>query len=440
MTHINREFSLSKLAQQIGLALTLTLSAPVFAEESAPLPNSVTIQQLLDITRSKSPRFAALRQRIEMADADVVAAGVLPNPRISYGRYDLLTRQNTMYDGNVQQQVTLEVPVLIAGQRGKRVEAAERKVDATAAEIEAEFVGLIHEEWQLFVKQLADQQRLAVLDETVHYMDHLAEIVSGREAAGNASRYDLLRIEIEAKNARTRLETLRNDLSATIADLGILLGMPDWKPQAQGTLTSLGVPDDINRLWTDAERIQPDIEAARRGTVAADADLQRAERERWPVPTFQVGTVFTDQPYGNTSFAGVAVDIPIFDSGQGAVAKASADKQASILQQQMTTARTQAALARAVDLLTRRRETRQNFEHNVVEKLTDLKNMGEASYRFGKGSLLELLDASRSRTDTRMTQLDLLQAEIEAELDVLHTSGLLINSVENNSAAKTDGL
>lgn len=440
MTHVNRKFRLSKLAQQIGLALTLTLSYPSFAEESAPLPDSVTIQQLLEITRNKSPRFAALRQRIEMAGADVVAAGVLPNPRISYGRYDLLTRQNTMYDGNVQQQVTLEVPVLIAGQRGKRVEAAEKKVDATAAEIEAEFVGLIHDEWLLFVKQLADQQRVAVLGETVNYMEHLAEIVSGREAAGNASRYDLLRIEIEAKNARTRLETLRNDLSATIADLGILLGMSDWKPQAQGTLASLGVPDDINRLWTHAERMQPDIEVARRGTAAADADLQRAERERWPVPTFQIGTVFTDQPYGNTSFAGISVDIPIFDRGQGAVAKASADKQASILQHELTTARTRAALERAVELLSRRRETRVNFERNVIQKLADLKNMGEASYRLGKGSLLELLDASRSRTETRLTQLDLLQAEIEAELAVLRASGLLVNSIEHNADSRSGAL
>ncbi|MGH8558794.1 MAG: TolC family protein [Methylococcales bacterium] len=405
-------------------------------DESGSFPEAVTMRQLLDITREKSPRYAALRQRIEAANAEVVAAGVLPNPKINYGRYDLLTRLNTMFDGHVQQQVTLEVPLLIAGQRGARVEAAEKRVEATAADIEAEFAGLVHNVWTLFVTQLADQQRIAILDETAKYMRYLTKIVSGRSQAGNASPYGLLRIEIEAKSVQTRLETVRNDLSATAGDLGVLLGLSGWKPQALGTLSYLGVPDDVEKLWTEAERMNPDLEAARRGEAAADAGLERARRERWPVPSFQVGSVFTDKPYGNTSFAGVSVELPIFDRGQGGMARAASEKQTAILERDLATARIRSALERAIDLLSRKRETRSNFERNVVEKLTDLKNMGEASYRLGKGSLLELLDASRSRTETRLTHLDLIQSEIEAELEALRASGLLLSTVETDFSKK----
>lgn len=412
------------------LAIGLAAPARVMADESAPLPATVTIQQLLDITREKSPRYAALRQRIESADAEVVAADVLPNPRISYGRYDLLTQHNTMYDGNVQQQATLEVPVLIAGQRGARVEAAEKKLEATAADIDAEFAGLVHEVWGLFVKQLADKQRIAVLDETSQYMAHLVGIVSGRSQAGSASRYDLLRIQIETKGVEARLETVRSSLSATAGDLGVLLGLSGWKPQAEGELAYLDVPADVNQLWAEAERMNPELEAARRGEVAADAGLERASRERWPVPSFQVGSVFTDKPYGNTSFAGVSVDLPIFDRGQGGMARAAAEKRSASLDRALATAQTRSALERAADLLTHRHETRVKFERDVMGKLADLKEMGEASYRLGKGSLLELLDASRSRTETRLTHLDLIQAEIEAELEVLRASGLLVNTVE----------
>jgi cobalt-zinc-cadmium efflux system outer membrane protein len=401
---------------------------------AAELPETVTMQQLLDITRERSPRYAALQQRIEAAGAEIVEAGVLPNPRLSYGRFDLLTRNNTLYDGKVQQQVILEVPVLIAGQRGTRVEAAEKKAEAAAADIAVDFVDLIHQEWALFVKQLADRQRIAVLDETARYIEHLSGIVSGRLQAGSASRYDLLRIDIEAQNVEVRRETLRNDLSAAAAELGILLGLPDWRPQAQGELDSLNVPTDLNALWAEAETLHPDIEAARRDEIAAEADVTRAKRERWPTPTFQVGTVFTDSPYGNTSFAGVSVDLPIFDRGQGALARANAAKQAALLQRDLTAARTRGALERAVDLLARRRETRANFERNVIAKLSDLKNMGESSYRLGKGNLLELLDASRSRAETRLSRLDLMQSEVEAELEVLRASGLLIRRFENSPA------
>jgi outer membrane protein, heavy metal efflux system len=405
-------------------------SSTALAEDAILLPEMVTIQQLMEITREQSPRFAALRQRIDSANAEVVAAGVLPNPRISYGRYDLLTQHNTMFDGNVQQQVTLDVPVLIAGQRGARVEAAEKQVSATAADIETEFTDLIYQEWELFVKQLADKQRMAVLEETTKYMEYLAKIVSGRAQAGNASRYDLLRIEIEAKAVQTRLETVSNNLSSNAGELGVLLGLSDWKPQAAGKLDFLNVPTDIEKLWTDAVNLNPALEAARRSEIAADARLERAERERWPVPSLQVGSVFTDKPYGNTSFAGVSVDLPIFDRGQGGMARANAEKQATILARGLMNDQTRSTLERTVDQLSKRRATRIKFENEVMGKLTDLKEMGEASYRLGKGSLLELLDASRSRTETQLTHLDLMQAEIELELEVLRASGLLINTIQ----------
>lgn len=418
--------------QALGLLSCFVHASPAWAvpDESAKLPEQVTMRQLLDITKQKSPRYAALQQRIAAANAEVVAAGVLPNPKISYGRYDLLTQHNTMYDGNVQQQVTLEVPVLIAGQRGARIDAAEKTVDASAAGIEAEFADLVHEMWGIFVKQLADKQRISILDEANGYMQHLAAIVAGRAEAGNASRYDLLRIEIEAKSVQTRLETIRNNLSATAGELGVLLGLPGWKPQALGNLKHLGVPADVEELWAKAVTTHPELEAARRGRVAAEAGMKRAETERWPVPAFQVGSVFTDNPYGNTSFAGVSVDLPIFDRGQAGMARASAERQAAMLDHDLVMARTRSALESAVDQLNKRRATRATFENEVMGKLPDLKDMGEASYRLGKGSLLELLDASRFRTETQLTHLDLIQAEIETELEVLRASGLLVNTVQ----------
>ncbi|ANE55341.1 TolC family protein [Methylomonas sp. DH-1] len=400
-------------------------SKPAQAEPGSALPERVTMAQLLAISREQSPRFAALAQRQEAAAAEVVSAGVLPNPRLSYGRNDLLTRQNTMYDGRVQQQVLLELPILIAGQRGARVEAAAKSELAAAAAIEAEFAELLREEWGLFVKQLADRRRSAVLQETTDYLGHLAEIVSGRNRAGNASRYDLLRVELEHKALQTRLETVANDLAADAGRLGVLLGLPEWKPQAAGKLDYLNVSTDLERLWAEAAKLNPALAAARLNESAADAGVERAERERWPVPTLQLGSAFTDHPYGNASYAGVSVELPIFDRGQGGMARANAEKRAATLARELSGASMRGELENAVDQLGKRRATRIKFENEVVGKLNGLKAMGEASYRLGKSSLLELLDASRSRTETQLTHLDLIQAEIEAELDVLKTAGLL---------------
>jgi len=411
----------------LGLLLLNLLAEPALASTET-VPVSVTIGDLLKIVREKSPRFAVMLQRIETARAEVVAAGVLPNPTISYGRYDFVGGgANHMFDGNAQEQVTLEVPLLIAGQRGARIEAAEKGVNAAEADVEAEYAALVHETRRLFVKLLAEQERVAIFEETARDMQHLAAIVTGRKDAGNASSFDELRIGVEASGIETKLETARNDLAETVGDLGVLLGMPDWKPAAVGKLAVLGVPADAQKLLSEAEVSNPDIVAAQRSESAADADLEKARRERWPAVSVQVGTVYTDSPYSNTTFGGVSVEVPIFDRNQGGMAKAEAAKHAAMLEHDFATSRTRVAIDRAVNLLVRRQETRVKFEKDVLSKLNSLKSMGESAYRFGKGTILELLDSYRSRTEMRLTEVDLIQAETEAELDALRASGQLLS-------------
>lgn len=428
----NRHARLSRaLKCLLPLFLTLNLDGTAFAGTKAEsLPQAVTIKQLLEIARQHSPRYAVLRQTIEISKAEIAAADVLPNPRVNYGNYSLLSANNTMYDGKVQREIVLEVPVLISGQHGARVEAAEKQVQTTEAAVQAEFAGLVHELWRTFIKLLAGQQRVAVLEETSGNMERLAALVAGREESGSASRYDALRMEIEAKDVRAKLETARNDLQGTVEELGLMLGLPDWKPQAVGNFAPLGVPADLKKAWADAERINPEIETVRRGETAADARLEKAKAERWPVPSIQFGSAFTDQPYGHALFGGLSVEIPLFDRNQGGMARASAEKQSAILEREFVTSQIHVALDRATGLLARRRETRAQFEREVIAKLPALKEMGEAAYRLGKGSLLELLDSTRSRTEIRLTHLELIQLELEAELETLKASGLLVSRAE----------
>ncbi len=123
------------------LMLALLALAPAgHAVETETLPKAVTIQQLLHIVREKSPRYSALKQRIEVSRAEVEAAGVMPNPRLNIGNYSLMSQTNTMYEGRTQREIILEVPVLASGQRGARVEAAEKQVEMTEASVEARFL------------------------------------------------------------------------------------------------------------------------------------------------------------------------------------------------------------------------------------------------------------------------------------------------------------
>lgn len=419
-----------------GAMLVMLLNSP-FAFSEAPvknqgLPNVVSIQQLLQVVREKSPRYAVARSQIEAAQAEVVAAGLLPNPKISYGRYDQAGGQrNTQFDGPSQQNITVEVPMLLAGQRGARKDAAERQVEVTEAHVEAEYNRLIRDTWRLFVQLLAGQQRLAVLEEANQELERMQNIITGKENAGTASRYDVMRITQEVLGLKARLESARTDNTSVAGELGVLLGFPDWKPQAEGVLAPIGIKADVGALWAQAEHNNPELEGARREIVAADSGLERARRERWPVPSLMLGTAFTDQPYGNAIFSGVSVDVPIFDRGQGGMARASAEKHAALLKRELLLSTTRQELERAVDVVIARRATLSKFERDVLVPLPALKEMAEDAYRLGRTGLLELLDSSRSRTEIRLNHLELMVSEIEAELDTLMASGLLAAAFED---------
>ncbi|MDO9049242.1 MAG: TolC family protein [Methylobacter sp.] len=415
--------------------LLLLNSSRVFSEEQTKnqiLSNEVTIRELLEIVREKSPRYALASSQIEAAQAEVVAADVLPNPKVSYGRYDQAGgRRNTQFDGPSQQNITVEVPMLLAGQRGARKEAAERRVEVAEADVETQYNRLIRETWRLFVQLLAGQQRLTVLEEANHELKRLQAIIAGKENAGTASRYDVMRITQEVQSLEARLENAHTDNAGVVGELGVLLGFPDWKPQAKGLLAPIGVSADVNALWLQAEQNNPELESVRRETIAADSGLERARRERWPVPSLMLGTAFTDQPYGNATYAGVSVDLPIFDRGQGGMARASAEKHAALLKRELLVSATRQELERAVEVLTRRRATLSKFERDVLAPLPSLKQMAEDAYRLRQTGLLELLDSSRSSTEIKLNHLELVVAEIEAELDTLMASGLLAATFED---------
>jgi outer membrane protein, heavy metal efflux system len=252
-------------------------------EHTESLPKVVTIDELLSIVREKSPRYAAALSSIDAARAEVTAADVLPNPTLSYGRFQQTKgKVGTQFDGPSQQQYNVSIPLLVSGQHGARKEYAERKVDVAESSVEMDYNQIIRSTWRLFVQLLAGQERIALLEKSHEELKKLKEIVTGRADAGAASPYDVLRMEQEAQALAARLENTRTDVASTAGELGVLLGLPNWKPQVSGKLSSLGTPADINKLWQFAQDNNPAIETAYRETIAADANIEKAKAERWP--------------------------------------------------------------------------------------------------------------------------------------------------------------
>jgi cobalt-zinc-cadmium efflux system outer membrane protein len=319
--------------------------------------------------------------------------------------------------------------LLIAGQRQVRVEAAERGVTASEAEVEARYADLAHQAWLLFSQLLASEERTRVLDDELRHLDNIKRIVTGRAASGAASQYDVLRLQVEGTSLATRLANARSDVTSNAGEIGTLLQLPGWLPHAAGRLSPLGLQVDLDQLRAQMEQHNPSIAAARKQEDAADAAVVSAKRERWPVPVFSLGSTWTNGPFSNVSYFGLSVELPIFDRKQGQISRATAEKHLALLSLQSLAAQTYAELERTTNVLVQKKTALATFEKEALSQLTNLEQMASDAYRLGKGGLIELLDATRTRTEIKLNHLELMSDVVKAEIDTLSAAGLLIDEV-----------
>ncbi len=391
-------------------------------QRPSDLPTVVTLGRTLDLLRERSPQSKADRARLDVVAAERVEASIYPNPSLSYG--GLALAHGARVAPTWQHQIVVEQPVLLFGQRGARQEIADLSLRAERAEVTASFAERSLQVSQAFFSLLARQHHVELLEESLADLEGLEQIVRGRMDAGDRSRYDLTRFEIETNTVRIELRNARTEVEEAAGTLAALLGFPGWQPKAEGSLDPSLVPTDIEQLWDIAQRKRPSIQAARARQAAARGGLGLARRERLPVPAVALGTLLTQDEKSASVFFGLSVPVPVFDRGQGAMARATASIQAESRGAEAELARARAELERARTVYLRQRDTLNDIDQHMIQRIPALRKMAEDSYLGGNSGILELLDAHRSVNGIRRMHLEQREAVKQAEASVIAAAGL----------------
>src|SRR5262245_5320467 len=387
-------------------------------EASAQLPDKVSLDEVLRIV-AEGPRVAASQRDADAARAERDAAGAFANPSLSFGRSRPAGGERTIFDANSQDQASLELPVPIFGQRTARVQLAERQVERAQWQVQSTLGEAKKGAALEFVRLLVAQEQLALRRRSRAEIERVRGIVSGRLDNGMASRYDLARADAELSLASVRVQRAEADAAEHAAAIAALAGAGGWRPQAQGSLESLRPAPSV-----DAEALldrSPVLQTARAETRAAEARIELAQRERFPVPSIGVARTWTNGPFGAANFFGVSSEIPILDTRRAQEDKARAEAAAARSRERAVEAGLRAELQRHLEALRARRaalERLQAGEEAFAE-------MAESAYRLGRATLFELLDARRTQLEAAEARLELLGAIAESAIEIEAISGSL---------------
>ncbi len=392
------------------------------SSEGGDADAGMTLAQALAIAAAESPRTAAIRGRIGESRADVAGAKVLPNVSLDYAGTRLRSGTNT--GAATVDEYSVEWPLLIFGQRHRRVEAATGSVAAAQAHIDADLSIRARDVRDGFDDLLAQQERTRILEESRADLERVAKIVAGRKEAGEASDYESLRVQTEFRASDASLGDARGDLADSRGRLAMLLGQRGTAPRAKGLLEiDASTPIDAEALWAIASERLPALDAARKDEAAASAALAAAERDAWPVPVLSGGATLTKDAESTSATFGITLPLPVFDRNQGAVARARAHAEETTLERKAIEAEARADLDRAAEVAARRRAALAELDSAVSTRLPEMRSMAESAYREGRGDILELLDAFRSLTSTRLARVDAFASAAHAETDLLFLTG-----------------
>lgn len=275
-----------------------------------------------------SPRLRAARDQRGVAQAQVVQAGILPNPQLGYS----LDQQHGNSDPTLINGQSLGLSWEVTSLLGYRDRVAAAKATAGALDLD-----LAWQEWQTAqdarlaaFRIVALEEQLPLARQTETEMAEALALAKQAHTLGHKTTSDLAAATEAWSAAQDARFALEQDLTAQRLALNLALGQPadaplKLKPGASFPELPVGA-DTAATLLDGLEKRRLDLVALTLGYESADASLRAAVKAQFP----KIGLSFAkarDTSDVHTRSYGVTADLPLFDRNQGQIAVGTATRQ-----------------------------------------------------------------------------------------------------------------
>lgn len=410
----------------MALAVILAAEAVSVCAQPVPIPRTnqmsgvrrLTMAETLVLADEADPTLRSKRAELSAAEGAKADASsfLFNNPQLSMER----TRRTIPQVGAASDQRSewgagLSQMLEIAGQPGHRRRAAAATLEAKQSEVEDFRSRARHEAAGLFVRLLAQQNRLRLDEQALRLFEATAAAVSKRKAAGEDTRLDANVAAVEAERARNQLAIGYEQLQEVQSELAMRLQLPAGiTVEAAGQFESLGVQWTLPELMARVESL-PKLRtlAAREKAAAARLDLEQASV--YPDITVGVNVGREGASYARerlTTFS-VSVPLPLFKRNAAGMGQARSELEQARIERLAEGRDAQARVATLWAKLQSLTARVGRLRHTVLPALQDNESLSLKSQKAGQITVLDLIVVNRQALDARR---DLIDAELDLEL------------------------
>jgi cobalt-zinc-cadmium efflux system outer membrane protein len=362
------------------------------AKAQAPLVK-YDLAQLLTIALERNPSLEMVTSDVAASQGRLLGAQAYPNPELK-----VEAGPGRALDGppnrGTEESVRFSQPLEWVPKRSARIQAAEQGVEVSEFERKDTVFRVTAEVSSAFYTLLGAQQDLVLTAQTFTAVEQLAATARKRVEAGEASKFERVKAEVELQRATKEMERVRSRVAQARAVLAARVGggvEGDFEVSGEFPEGRAGL--SLESLLEGAMRRHPIIQAHERDRARRAALLDQAKASRIP-DVFLFGG-FDREIDRETYRAGVTIPLPLWSQRQGEIAEATAGarraeakvRQARLeLTRDITQAYEQYRIANGqLDL----------FRNGLLRQSEEAVEIARKSYRLGEVSLLELLDAQR---------------------------------------------
>lgn len=363
----------------------------------------ITLAALLGRAEQLNPLLRSARASTGIAAGQAWQAGLYPNPSASVTSSEIGVEHDS---ANTILGVTQ--PIVIGG----RIRAAKASADAVEAARFAEVdrvrrtvfgnVAELHAR----VQELSAQ--LELIEELVSIGQQTLDIAETRFEARVVSEPDVIRPRVELHQLRADQQRIARELTAAETRLGLMLNTdPISAGRLVPHLSTAPAALDEGRLQMAVEAGHPALIVADREIDAAKAAMNRIRAERVPDLNLTAGIGYSQESDQAIAEIGIGAELPLWDRRQGDLMSARFELMKRRQDKAATRNRLLSDLAHATGGYGAARAQLRVIRNDVVPDAQRAFDLIDESYRAGRASFIDLLDAQRTMMQSRRTLIEL---------------------------------
>jgi cobalt-zinc-cadmium efflux system outer membrane protein len=402
------------LYRKIGIVLAVSIvaisSGAIAADATPDAAESLTLQQVEKLFVERSRELRAANRAVDSAEADIISAGARPNPNLSLSTASI-NPGNPGAGSVFNKRVDTTIGLSQVFERGNKAGLRTAAATATATAVRADRMDI--ERMQRVVLHgayydlLLAQEKVRVAGETAVLFQKSLDALNIRLKAGDVAAVDVSRMSVDALRAQNDVRNARADFEKAQAALAYLIGAEQNASRLRAA-DNWPVPEKMTgtRALESAIATRADVQAAQARVQAAEQsrDLARSLRTR----DITGGVQFERYP-GNDprNSVGFSVSIPLFTRYyyDGEIKRAESDLLAAQENVERVRALAATEINRAASDLDSNAERMQRFREVLLAAAEKAAQGAEFAHSKGAIGVMDLLDARRQLTATRLESL-----------------------------------